>query len=102
LIAIMDPVTSATSQNEESDVAAGQRWEDEGGNPVPVNCGRHDQSPNRMRRAAGCQCSSDYERLDMTGANLIERNSLAKGESASAVEAAIRADNPVSKNNYRQ
>jgi hypothetical protein len=52
-----------------------------------------------MRRAAGCQCSSDYERLGMTAANLIERKSLAKGESAAAVEAAIPVDNPVSENN---
>ncbi|HJW38156.1 MAG TPA: hypothetical protein VJ420_06035 [Candidatus Udaeobacter sp.] len=29
----MDPVTFASSQNEESDFVAGQRWEDEGGNP---------------------------------------------------------------------
>jgi hypothetical protein len=29
----MDPLTSASSQNEESDFAAERRWEDEGGNP---------------------------------------------------------------------
>jgi len=29
----MGPLTVASSQNEESDFAAGQRWEDEGGNP---------------------------------------------------------------------
>jgi hypothetical protein len=29
----MGPLTFASSQNEESDFAAGQRWEDEGGNP---------------------------------------------------------------------
>jgi hypothetical protein len=29
----MDHVTFASSQNEESDFVAGQRWEDEGGNP---------------------------------------------------------------------
>jgi hypothetical protein len=29
----MDPLTFASSQNEESDFVAGQRWEDEGGNP---------------------------------------------------------------------
>jgi hypothetical protein len=52
-----------------------------------------------MRRAEGWQCSSDYEYLDMTAANLIERKSLAKGESAPAVEAAIPVDNPASKNN---
>jgi len=52
-----------------------------------------------MRRAAGCQRSSDYERLDMTAAILTERNSAAKGENAPAVEAAILVDNPASKNN---
>ena len=52
-----------------------------------------------MRRAAGCQCSSDYERLDMTAAILTERKSIAKGESAPALEAAIPVDDPVSKNN---
>jgi hypothetical protein len=35
----------------------------------------------------------------MTAADVTERKSLAKGESASAVEAAIPVDNPVSKNN---
>jgi len=29
----MDPLTSATSQKEQSDLAAERRWEDEGGNP---------------------------------------------------------------------
>jgi len=29
----MDPVTFASSQNEESDFVAERRWEDEGGNP---------------------------------------------------------------------
>jgi hypothetical protein len=33
LIAIMDLLTFASSQKEESDLVAGQRWEDEGGNP---------------------------------------------------------------------
>jgi len=37
---------------------------------VPLNCGRHDQSPDRMRRAASCQCSSNYECLDMSAAGL--------------------------------
>jgi len=32
----MDPVTSASSQNEESDFAAERRWEDEGGNPAQL------------------------------------------------------------------
>lgn len=35
----------------------------------------------------------------MTAANLIERKSLAKGERAPAVEAAIPVDNPVWENN---
>jgi len=30
---MMDPLTFASSQNEESDFVAEQRWEDEGGNP---------------------------------------------------------------------
>jgi hypothetical protein len=55
-----------------------------------------------MRRAEGCQCSSDYERLEMTAANLKERKSLAKEESAPEGEAAIPVDKPVSKNHYRQ
>jgi len=29
----MDPLTFTSSQNEENDFAAEQRWEDEGGNP---------------------------------------------------------------------
>jgi len=29
----MDPLTFASSQNEESDCAAERRWENEGGNP---------------------------------------------------------------------
>jgi hypothetical protein len=29
----MDPLTFASSQNEQSDFAAGRRWENEGGNP---------------------------------------------------------------------
>ena len=66
---------------------------------APPDCGRHDQSPNRMRRAEGCQRSSDYERLGMTVADLTERKSVAKGESVPTVEAAIPIDNPVSKNN---
>jgi hypothetical protein len=33
LIAIMDALTFARSQNEESDSAAERRWENEGGNP---------------------------------------------------------------------
>jgi hypothetical protein len=35
----------------------------------------------------------------MTAADLTERKSVAKGESAPAVEAAIPVDNPVSENN---
>jgi len=52
-----------------------------------------------MRRAEGCQCSSDYERLDMIAASLTEHKSVAKGESVPAIEAAISVANPVSKNN---
>jgi hypothetical protein len=42
-----------------------------------------------MRHPAGCQRGSDYERLEMTAAILTERKSLAGGDSAPAVEAAI-------------
>jgi hypothetical protein len=38
----------------------------------------------------------------MTADNLTERNSVANGESAPAIEAAISVDNPVPRNNYRQ
>jgi hypothetical protein len=55
-----------------------------------------------MRRAESCQCSSDYERLGMTVANLTERESLAKGESVPDGEAAIPVDKQVLKNHYRQ
>jgi len=53
----------------------------------------------RMRRAEGCERSSDYERLDMSAASLTKRKSAAKGESAPAIEAGISVDNLVSKNN---
>ena len=33
LIVIMNPLTFASSRNEESDFAAERRWESEGGNP---------------------------------------------------------------------
>lgn len=52
-----------------------------------------------MRRAEGCQRSSDYERLDMSTASLTERKSVARGERAPAVEAAIPVGKPMSKNN---
>ena len=42
-----------------------------------------------MQHLSRSQIFKDYERLDMTAANLIERKSLAKGESAPAVETAI-------------
>jgi hypothetical protein len=38
----------------------------------------------------------------MTAASLTERKSVAKRESAPAVEAVIPVGNPVSKNNWRQ
>jgi hypothetical protein len=41
LIVIMDPLTFASSQNEESDFASERRWENEGGNPgqlQPLPC----------------------------------------------------------------
>ena len=73
----MDPVTFATSQNEESDSAEERRWENEGGNPGQL-------------QQLSCE---------MTAAILTERKSLARGDSAPTVEAAIPVDNPVSKNN---
>ena len=73
----MDPLTFASSQNEESDSAAERRWENEGGNP-----GQLQQLP-----------------CEMTAGILTKRKSLARGGSAATVEAAIPVDNPVSKNN---
>ena len=52
-----------------------------------------------MRRAESCQRSSNCERPEMTAGTLTERKSLARGDSAATVEAAIPVDNPVSKNN---
>lgn len=43
--------------------------------------------------------SSDCERPEMTAGTLTERKSLARGDSAATVEAAIPVDSPVSKNN---
>ncbi len=93
-----ESLTFASSQNEESDFAAERRYSSYRAQ-LPPNCRGHDQSPDRMRRAEGCQCSSDYERLDMTAVNLTERKSVPKRESAPSVGAAIAADRPVSKNN---
>jgi len=73
----MDPVTSASSQNEETDFAAERHWENEGGNPEQLQ-----QLP-----------------CEMTAGILTKRKSLARGDSAPTVEAAIPVDNPVSKNN---
>jgi len=42
-----------------------------------------------MRRAEGCQRSSNYERLDMTADSLTARKTVSKRESAPAVETAI-------------
>ena len=52
-----------------------------------------------MRRPEGRQCSSDYKRLDMTAADLIERKGVPKGRSASVGETAIPVVNPLSENN---
>ena len=73
----MDRLTFANSQSEESDSAAERRWENEGGNP-----GQLQQLP-----------------CEMTEGILPKRKSLARGDSAPTVEAAIPVDNPVSKNN---
>ena len=72
----MDLLTFASSQNEESDSAAERSWENEGGNP-----GQLQQLPR-----------------EMTSGILTERKSLARGDIAATVEAAIPVDNPVSKN----
>src|SRR4029077_5517202 len=45
---------------------------------VPPNCGGHDQSSNCTRRAEGCQCSSDYERLGMTETKRPKKSSLVR------------------------
>jgi hypothetical protein len=66
---------------------------------VSSNGGRHDQSPNRLRGAAGCQRSSDYQCLDMTAPIPTERKSFANGERPPAVQAVIPVDNLASKNN---
>ena len=76
-IDIMDSLTFVSSQRQESDSVAERRWENEGGNP-----GQLQQLP-----------------CEMTAGILTERKSLARGDSAPTVEAAIPVDNPVSKNN---
>jgi hypothetical protein len=76
-IEIMDSLTFVSSQRQESDSAAERRWENEGGNP-----GQLQQLP-----------------CETTAGILTKRKSLARGDSAPTVEAAIPVDNPVSKNN---
>ena len=76
-IDIMDSLTFVSSQRQESDSAAERRWENEGGNPEQLQ-----QLP-----------------CEMTAGILTKRKSLARGDNAPTVEAAIPVDNPVSKNN---
>jgi len=57
----MDPVTFANSQNEESDFVAGQRWEDEGGNPgqlqqLPCDDRKEDATTGPAQRALKAFC----------------------------------------------
>jgi hypothetical protein len=52
-----------------------------------------------MRRAEGCQRSSDYERVDMTAAILTERKSVAKGETLRLLKLQSPLIIPASKNN---
>jgi hypothetical protein len=66
---------------------------------VPPKCKRHDQSPNRMRRAAGCQHSSNYERLDMTADSLTARKTVVKERALPLSKPQSHVDNRVSKNN---
>jgi len=56
LIAIMDPLTFASSQNEESDFAAERRWESEGGNPGELQqalCDDRKEDATTARHAEG-------------------------------------------------
>jgi hypothetical protein len=48
----MDPLTFARSQNEESDVAAERRWENEGGNPGSLSAlrSRSSDMPKQKRK----------------------------------------------------
>jgi len=54
----MDPLTSATSQKEQSDLAAERRWEDEVGNPgqlqqLPCDDRKEDATTPGARRVEG-------------------------------------------------
>ena len=56
LIAIMDPLTFASLQNEESDFAAERSWENEGGNPGQLQqalCDDRKEDATAARRAEG-------------------------------------------------
>ncbi len=66
-----------SSQRQESDSVAERRWDNEGGNP-----GQLQQLP-----------------CETTAGILTEGQSLARGDRAPTVEAAIPVHNPVSKNN---
>jgi hypothetical protein len=52
----MGPLTLASSQNEESDFVAEQRWEDEGGNPEQLQqalCDDRKEDATPARHAEG-------------------------------------------------
>jgi len=52
----MDPLTFASSQNEEGDFAAEQRWESEGGNPGELQqalCDDRKEDATTARHAEG-------------------------------------------------
>ena len=71
----MDPVPSASSQNEESDFAAERRWEDEGGNPgqlqqLPCDDRKEDATTDPARRVEGIL----LPRLTTYASNPIPRN----------------------------
>jgi hypothetical protein len=95
----MDSLTFVSSQKQESDSAAERRWENEGGNPgqlqqLPWDDREEDATTDPARGALKAFC---YQ--DLTEDILTKRKSLARGDSAPIVEAAIPVDNPVSKNN---
>jgi hypothetical protein len=72
----MDPLTFASSQNEESDFAAERRWESEGGNPGQLQqllCDDREEDattgPARGTLKAFC-----YQGLTVHASNPIPRN----------------------------
>jgi hypothetical protein len=69
----MDPLTFASSQNEESDFAAERRWESEGGNPGELQqalCDDRKEDATTARHAEGHSAA----RLTAHAPNPIPRN----------------------------